>query len=49
MKYKITLKVYPQKGFLPAQESSSWIEESDLNTHALLIKIRDKALQEKEE
>lgn len=49
MKYIIKLSAYPQKGFLPAQENSHWIEESELNTTELLKKIRNNALRGKNE
>ena len=44
MKYKITLSVYPLKGFLPAQEKTIWIEDSKLNTEELLKEMKKKLI-----
>lgn len=41
MKYKIKLSVYPLEGaFLPAEEGTTWIEDSKLNTKELLKQLR---------
>ena len=47
MKYRVKLSVYPLKGFLPAQEHCNWIEDSELNTEALLKKLKRDALRDK--